>query len=65
MNAPPEISTLQMFAFTGFILVSSIASILLKLGLVKDLWIGSLRTFCQLFMMGFVLNYIFSNSNFF
>ena len=65
MNATPEISTLQMFAFTGFILASSIASILLKLGLVKDLWLGSLRTFCQLFLMGFVLNYIFSNANFF
>ena len=65
MNAPPEISTLQMFAFTGFILASSIASILLKLGLVKDLWVGSVRTFCQLFLMGFVLKFIFSNSNFF
>lgn len=65
MNGPPEISTLQMFAFTGFILASSIASILLKLGLVKDLWLGAFRTFCQLFLMGFVLKFIFLNSNFF
>ena len=65
MNGPPEISTLQMFAFTGFILASSIALILLKLGLVKDLWLGAFRTFCQLFLMGFVLKFIFLNSNFF
>ena len=65
MEGPPQISTLQMFAFTGFILASSIASIVLKLGLVKDLWVGTVRTFCQLLLMGFVLKFIFTNVNFF
>lgn len=65
MNGPPDIGYVQMFAFVLFILASSFASIALKLNLVKDLWVGSLRTLCQLFMMGFVLKYIFANANFF
>jgi putative ABC transport system permease protein len=63
MNGPPDIGLWQMFAFTGFILASSVASIVLKLNLVKDLWVGALRTTCQLLMMGFVLKFIFENSN--
>lgn len=65
MNGPPEITTLQMFAFTGFVLAASFASLLLKLGLVKDLWVGAVRAFCQLFLMGFILKFIFTNANFF
>jgi putative ABC transport system permease protein len=64
MNAP-IIHDWQLIAFSGFIVLSSITSIYLKLKLEKDLWIGAVRTFCQLFMMGYVLKFVFENSNVF
>jgi putative ABC transport system permease protein len=62
---PPVIETWQLFAFSGFIVLASIVSIYLKLKLEKDLWVGAIRTVCQLFMMGFILKYIIENSNVF
>jgi putative ABC transport system permease protein len=62
---PPVIETWQLIAFSGFIVLASIVSVYLKLKLEKDLWLGAVRTFCQLFMMGFVLKFIFENSNVF
>jgi putative ABC transport system permease protein len=62
-SAAPEIAIWQMFAFTGFIVLSSLASFMLKLKLEKDLWIGFIRTTSQLLMMGFVLDYIFNKSD--
>lgn len=62
---PPVIETWQLIAFSGFIVLASIVSVYLKLKLEKDLWVGAVRTFCQLFMMGFILNFIFENSNVF
>ena len=62
---PPVIETWQLIAFSGFIVLASIVSVYLKLKLEKDLWVGAVRTFCQLFMMGFILKFIFENSNVF
>ena len=62
---PPVIETWQLIAFTGFIVLSSVTSLMLKLKLEKDLWIGAVRTFSQLFLMGFVLKFIFQSENVF
>ena len=37
----------------------------MRLKLEKDLWIGAVRTFVQLFFMGFILKFIFNNANIF
>ena len=64
-KAPPTIEVWLLVAFSLFIVTSATASLLLRLKLEKDLIIGAVRTFCQLFMMGYVLHYVFSNDNFF
>ena len=63
MIEPPVIEPWQLIAFTGFVVISSVTSLLLKLKLEKDLWIGAVRTFSQLFLMGFILKYVFDNAN--
>lgn len=65
MRQPPTIETWQLIAFSSFIVLSSIVSMYMRLKLEKDLWIGAVRTVCQLFLMGFVLKFIFANANFF
>jgi putative ABC transport system permease protein len=65
VKEPPPIEIWQMIAFTGFIILSSLTSLALKLKLEKDLWIGAVRTFSQLFLMGFVLKYVFEHANVF
>lgn len=62
---PPVIENWQLIAFSLFIVISSLISIYMRLNLEKDLWIGAVRTFIQLFMMGFVLKFVFNNSNVF
>lgn len=63
MQNPPEIALWQMVAFSLFIVTSATASLLLRLKLEKDLIIGAIRTFSQLLMMGYVLNFVFNNKN--
>ena len=63
--APPVIETWQLIAFSLFIVLSSAISIYMRLNLEKDLWIGAVRTFIQLFFMGFVLKFVFNNDNLF
>ena len=65
MNQPPVIETWQLIAFSIFIVLSSVISIYMRLKLEKDLWIGAVRTFVQLFLMGFILKFVFNNVNIF
>lgn len=65
MKPPPTIETWQLIAFSLFIVLSSLVSIYMRLKLEKDLWIGAVRTFVQLFFMGFILKFIFNNANIF
>jgi len=54
------ISNFQLFLATLLILVTGLISAVLKLGLLKSLIWGTLRTFVQLTLVGYALSYIFS-----
>jgi len=54
-----EIGPVQLGLCLGFVLLAGITSIIYKLKLEKDLAIGTVRTFAQLFLMGYVLTFIF------
>ncbi len=59
MSGALEIGYLQLALALGFVLLAGGASLWLKLGLGRDILVGSLRTFAQLFLMGYVLIYVF------
>lgn len=62
----PEITgiSLAQLAFgLVFILVAGIASIILALKLERDLLVGTIRTFVQLFLLGYILRFIFDVQN--
>ena len=42
-----------------FIFISGAASVYQSLGLEKDLFVGTIRTFSQLFLLGYILKIIF------
>lgn len=48
-----------------FVLISGLASLMYSLKLEKDLLIGTIRTFAQLFILGYVLKFVFALSNFY
>ena len=54
-----HISLVQLALGMVFILVAGAASIYYSLGLEKDLAVGTVRTFVQLFILGYILKYIF------
>ncbi len=54
-----EISYFQLLGALAFILLSAALSVLYKLGLEKDLLIGSLRATLQLTALGYILNILF------
>lgn len=54
-----EIGPLQLFLCLGFVLLAGSASVYHKLGLGRDLLVGTIRTFAQLFLMGYVLKFVF------
>ncbi|MGL1860954.1 MAG: iron export ABC transporter permease subunit FetB [Pseudodesulfovibrio sp.] len=54
-----EISPWQLLLCLGFVLLAGGASVYHKLGLGRDLLVGTIRTFAQLFLMGYVLTFIF------
>jgi putative ABC transport system permease protein len=58
-----EISNLQLLSFSLFVLLTAFISYRLKLGVGKNLIIGSIRTYVQLLFMGFALVYIFKYPN--
>ena len=58
MNSHP-IDIFRLAAGLFFIVVSAVASLVYGLKLEKDLLIGTLRTFAQLFIMGYILSFVF------
>ncbi|MBI9077833.1 MAG: iron export ABC transporter permease subunit FetB [Desulfatibacillum sp.] len=60
MNQVIHISLWQLGLGTVFILIAGVTSLVYKLGLEKDLFWGTIRTFAQLFMMGYALTLIFT-----
>jgi putative ABC transport system permease protein len=58
-----EISLWQLAIALGLVVVAGIASMVYELRLQKDLALGTLRTFAQLFAMGYLLKIIFQINN--
>lgn len=58
-----EITPIQLFFCLGFIMITGISSLFFQLGIGKDLMLGTVRTFAQLFLVGYVLKYIFNINN--
>ncbi|WP_319470830.1 ABC transporter permease [uncultured Pseudodesulfovibrio sp.] len=54
-----EISPWQLLLCLGFVLLAGGTSIYHRLGLGRDLLVGTIRTFAQLFLMGYVLKFVF------
>ncbi|MEW6440965.1 MAG: iron export ABC transporter permease subunit FetB [bacterium] len=59
MNGAAEIGWPQLGLCTMFVLVAGLATLVLRLGLHRDLLWGTVRTFSQLFLLGLVLKYVF------
>ena len=55
-----EIGPLQLALCLVFVLLAGLTSFSYRLGLEKDLLVGTVRTFVQLFLMGFVLKFVFA-----
>ena len=60
MNGSPPISDLQLALAAAMVLVAGLSSALLRLGLLRSLVWGTLRTFVQLGLVGYVLTYVFA-----
>lgn len=58
-----NISWLHVAIATLFVLAAGACSLYLRLKLEKDLVVGTIRTFIQLFLLGFVLKYVFALNN--
>lgn len=54
-----DISPIQLALCAIFVAIAGTGSIVLRLGLEKDLAWGTIRTFAQLFLLGYVLHFIF------
>ena len=54
-----EISPLQLALCLIFVLIAGTGSVVFKLRLEKDLAWGTVRTFAQLFLVGYVLKFVF------
>ena len=63
MSQIVEISLWQLFLGLLFILIAQIASFVYHLGLNRDITVGTIRTFAQLFLMGYALTFIFQQEN--
>ena len=53
----------QLAICVVFVLVAAVASLRFRLGLARDLAWGTVRTFAQLFLVGYVLQFIFQLRN--
>jgi putative ABC transport system permease protein len=63
MNPPLEISIWQLLLGLTFIILAQVTSFVYHLGLNRDITVGAVRTFAQLFLMGYVLTFIFTTEN--
>ena len=59
MNQAIEIGLWQLLLGLVFILIAQVASFVYHLGLSRDITVGTIRTFAQLFLMGYALTFIF------
>ena len=60
MTGVQAIGPWELALASGFLLVAAGLSMLLSLGLVKDLLVAAARTYLQLLALGFVLRWVFS-----
>ena len=58
-----NISWMHVAVTTLFVISAGVCSLCLRLKLEKDLLIGTVRTFIQLFLLGYVLKYVFALNN--
>jgi len=58
-----DISYGQLLISLMFIVMAGVASIRLQLDLERDIFWGTIRTFAQLFIIGYVLKYVFGLNN--
>jgi putative ABC transport system permease protein len=58
-----DISYGQLLLSLIFVLIAGIASMRMSLGLERDIFWGTVRTFAQLFLVGYILKYVFSLYN--
>ena len=58
-----EISPLQLALCLIFVIIAGISSVVQKLGLERDIAWGTVRTFAQLFLVGYVLKFVFQLNN--
>ncbi|HZD60915.1 MAG TPA: iron export ABC transporter permease subunit FetB [Anaerolineae bacterium] len=58
-----DISYGQLLTGLFFVTIAGIASIRLQLNLERDIFWGTVRTFAQLFLIGYVLKYLFDINN--
>lgn len=58
-----EIGPLELAAATGFVLVSGLLALWLRMGLTRPLLVATLRTYLQLLALGLVLKWIFRMDN--
>ena len=58
-----DISPLQLFLCVIFVAVAGTGSVIFKLDLERNLAWGTVRTFAQLFLVGYVLKFVFQISN--
>jgi len=63
MNQIIEISIPQLLLALLFILIAQATSLVYKLGLNRDITVGTIRTVSQLFLMGYALTFIFGAQN--
>ena len=58
-----EIGPIELAAATGFVLVSGLLALWLRLGLTRPLLVATLRTYLQLLALGLVLKWVFQLDN--
>ncbi len=63
MSQVVEIGLWQLLLGLIFILIAQTASFVYHLGLSRDITVGTVRTFAQLFLMGYALTFIFRLNN--
>ena len=63
MSQAVEIGLWQLLLGLIFILIAQTASFVYHLGLNRDITVGTVRTFAQLFLMGYALTFIFQLNN--
>ncbi|MBC8413810.1 ABC transporter permease, partial [bacterium] len=58
-----DISWSHIALTTLLVLLTGICSVILKLKIEKELFVGTIRTFLQLILLGYVLKFVFDLNN--